>query len=854
MLIKKKNFNSNYFIFIKSLFKKLLFGLGFISLLIIILIFTYYFSSGLSLSASPKTILIKVNEKILDRYLGVNILKFGSYVGLVKIKVKYFFIKPKLEKLNLSVGQKTILLLEQQRQIKKQNFGHLPPKYFLMHNMEIHHNGKKFRAKIRMKGDRQIHWENKRTSSYKIDLIKDNRLWGMEEFSLQKPITKNYAYEFLFHKLLSKTNNLYLKYFPINLYFNDDNRGVYAVEESFSKELLERQNKRNGPIFSLNEDIGEHYPNINYELYSARYWLIQNPKLSESAFSILNKLKDDEKLNIEDYFDLDRWASYFAVIDIMSAHHGSLAKSARLYFNPTSSKFEPIGYDAHVGAGDFSNFILADLLQEGRSNCSYICDEKNWYFKFFKLKNGELNYEFLEKYIYYLKLYSNTNFIDEFLEEINLELKQFNLAVYSEDSKTDKMWRKGLGPYLYDDKILHKKAKLIKQRIDSINKINNYKISLKNKKLIFKDNYSNFPIKIIPKNCERKTDNKFYLAGNMTIEWKNGCKEILIENDKNTLLSLREDITMSKKKIFNIKEDFENLIHNPSVKMISKNEFEISKNLTLNKNTYIEKNQNFLIKNNVELNLNNGAILFIKGNIKFKGTNEKKIHIKSDGTGSLIFENNNVIINHTNIENLGRPVLDQYIFYGGLNFIKSNVALKNISIKNSKSEDAINFVNSDVSLEDIILQNILSDAIDVDFGSLEFNRIICLDIKNDCLDISGAKVEGTELAVNKSYDKGLSIGENSNVKIKDLIMKNCRLGVAVKDGSTAYLENFDSINNEYDLALFTKKKEYDIPSLKIKNFSKKVKKILQSDDSNLIIDDKVFLGRQSNALINSIIY
>ena len=33
----------------------------------------------------------------------------------------------------------------------------------------------------------------------------------------EEPITKNYAYEFLFHKFLKKTNNLYLKYFPIYL-------------------------------------------------------------------------------------------------------------------------------------------------------------------------------------------------------------------------------------------------------------------------------------------------------------------------------------------------------------------------------------------------------------------------------------------------------------------------------------------------------------------------------------------------------------------------------------------------------------------------------------------------------------
>ena len=853
MLIKKKIFNYSYLLFIKSLFSKFLFGLGSISFVLIISVFIYYFSSGLSKTYGLKIFITKVNEKVLDRYLGVNILKKNEYIDLVKIKIKYFFIKPEIEKLNLKVNQKTILQIAKQRQLKKKNGGILPPQYFNMYNVQIQYNKKKIKAKIRIKGVRPIHWQNKKTSSYKIDLIGNNRLWGMEEFAVQKPITKNYAYEFLFHKFLKKTGNLYLKYFPINLYFNDNNRGIYAVEESFSKELLERQKKRNGPIFSLNEDIGEYYPNVNYELYSSKYWIEQQPELSKVAFSILNKVKDNDNLNISNYFDIDRWASYFAVIDMIGAYHGSLSKSIRLYFNPTTSKFEPIGYDAHLGAGNFSNFILADFLQENKSNCIYICNEKSWYFKFFKLRNGELNSEFLERYIHYLNLYSNEEFINEFLKEIQNELDEFNLAIYSENSKVDKILWKGLGPYLYDDQILYQRAKLIKNRLNSIN-LDNYKISLKNNRLNFKDNYSNFPVKIIARNCNDKINKIYYLAGNMMIDWKNGCTEIIIDKDENKPYILNEDITMSKKAILNIAEDFENLINHSSVDMISQNDFEISRNLEINKNTHIAKNQNFLIKNNVNLQLNDGAILFIQGNIKFEGLNDSKIYIKSDGSGSIIFENNDVIIKHTNIENLGYPKLNQYILYGGLNFINSNVVLENMLIKDSKSEDAINLINSNTLLKNIFLENIESDAIDIDFGSVNFNKINCLNIRNDCLDISGAKTKGTKLIIDKSYDKGLSIGENSNVDIKDLVMKNSRIGVAVKDGSIVYLENIESVNNDYDLALFNKKKEYENPTLKIKNFNKKTKIILQSKNSKLTIDNQIILGKQSNTHINSILY
>ena len=55
--------------------------------------------------------------------------------------------------------------------------------------------------------------------------------------------------------------------------------------------------------------------------------------------------------------------------------------------------------------------------------------------------------------------------------EIQNELDEFNLAIYSENSKADKITWKGLGPYLYDDQILYQRAKLIKSRIKIFNDI-----------------------------------------------------------------------------------------------------------------------------------------------------------------------------------------------------------------------------------------------------------------------------------------------------------------------------------------------------------------------------------------------
>ena len=853
MLIKNKKLTKKYIIITKLFFNLFFKTLGVIFFITILTFLLYYFSSGMS-QRFGSIFFYKVNEVILTKYLGVDFSKLDKYLDILIIKTKTLIIKPEIEKIELVVNQKTILQLEKQRQIKIKNNLYAPE--FLMQNILIKHENKKLKGKIRIKGDRAIHWQDRNTTSYKIDMRKNDRIWGLEEFSIQKPIARNYTYEYLFHKFLEETGHLSLKYFFVNLYINDENRGLYAVEESFSKELLERQQKRNGPIFGIDEKISTSYPNVHYDLYSKEFWLEEQPSLIKSAFSILNNQKDNEKdINIGDHFDLDKWASFFAVIDITGAHHGSISKSVKLYFNPVQAKFEPIGFDGHYSDTNFRDFILSDFLQENKINCSYLCEERDWYLKFFKLQNGELNYEFIEKYVFYLKKYSNSMFLKNFLNTNKKEIDRINTLIYSENSKSDRGLWKGISTFIYDDQFLYKRSKLIENRINSVN-FDNYKLSLEKNNLIFEDTISKFPIHMTTSDCKILKQTKFYLAGSMQIRWPNECSKISLKdfNNESRFFLLSQDSSMNKDQNLFLEKNFDDFSNNKNVEMISKNHFIISKNIKITKNTHISKDFNFLIKEGVVLNIVKNSTLFVEGDIKFIGKDNNKIIIQSDGSGSLVFLNNKVEIKNMIVENLGYPKLNRYIFYGGLNFINTELNLENISVKNSQSEDAINLVDSTATLKNISLENIESDAVDIDFGLVKFSKIICSKIKNDCLDISGSKIVGTDLNVDKSEDKGLSVGENSEVKISNIIVKNSKIGFAIKDGSNVYLENVKSINNQYDIAVFNKKQEFDIPFLEVKNFINKSQKILQSKSSKLIIDDVIFLGKQNNQDINSIIY
>lgn len=824
-------------------------------LLIILFLSYYYYSSGLSTSLGLSGVLSKVNQIVFVRYLGIDFSKMPQYLEIYHIKLNFLNKDTNLPTLEISLPYKSVLHLEQQRSIKKNNNGYLPNEYSKYTRAEVGiDNKKKFNAQIKSKGYRSIHWSDPLASSYRLKLSGKNSIFGLNEFSLQKPITKNYTYEFLFHKMLENTGNLSLKYFLVNLSINNKKQGLYAVEEFFTKDLLERQEKRNGPIFGIEDDLGEYYPNINYQLYNSKFWLTESPEMIKGAFSILNKIKDGESELLE-HFDIDKWARFFAVIDLMGSYHGSLSKSVRIYYNPTTAKFEPVGYDAHLGAGNFSDFIIFDFLQEVKINCLYICDQKNWYLKFLKSNNNEINYDFMEKYIYYLLQYSDENFIKKFLNDNKKEINSFNTAVYKENSKTDKILYKGIGPYLFDDKFLFTRSKLIKQRIESVN-FDQYKFSQNQKKLIIRDNYSNFPVKAKALKCNGQEEINFFLAGNMEIEWAHECQQLmLIKNEREKkLFNLNLDVSLSKNFKLDSTKNFQLLSDNSSVSNISENKFEISKDININNNTIINKNQIFIIQEGVTISINNNSVLVIYGNIYFNGSKNKYININSDKTGSVIFNKNTVVMNYVNIQNLGNTKLNSYTLYSGINFIESLVTLKNIQIKNNNSEDAINLINSETYAENIFFENTYSDALDVDFGKLKFININCKKVGNDCIDFSGANVVGEDLVVDEAKDKGISAGENSIVTINNIYISGAKVGIASKDGSKVSLTNIKLNNNIYDYAAYNKKNQYNTPNLDLKKITFGNKKNLQSLDSVVVIDGINILGIHKNRFINSILY
>ena len=121
MIIKNRIKNLPLISFFRGLISKIIFSLGAISLLSIVFIIFYYFSSGMYARFSPSTVIKEINTNILDKYLGFNIYEVDDYFINRAYSLKYIFVKNNLERITINIDQKNLYNLELQRKNKLNN-------------------------------------------------------------------------------------------------------------------------------------------------------------------------------------------------------------------------------------------------------------------------------------------------------------------------------------------------------------------------------------------------------------------------------------------------------------------------------------------------------------------------------------------------------------------------------------------------------------------------------------------------------------------------------------------------------------------------------------------------------------
>jgi hypothetical protein len=124
---------------------------------------------------------------------------------------------------------------------------------------------------------------------------------------------------------------------------------------------------------------------------------------------------------------------------------------------------------------------------------------------------------------------------------------------------------------------------------------------------------------------------------------------------------------------------------------------------------------------------------------------------------------------------------NSYGMTGCLNLHSSNFHEAEILVNDGGCEDSLNIVNSTGALSEITINRAYADALDLDFSNLKLNKVTINEAGNDCLDVSRG-VYMVDVADLKSCgDKGISVGEASTLNASILILENANIGVSSKD-------------------------------------------------------------------------
>jgi len=258
-----------------------------------------------------------------------------------------------------------------------------------------------------------------------------------------------------------------------------------------------------------------------------------------------------------------------------------------------------------------------------------------------------------------------------------------------------------------------------------------------------------------------------------------------------------------------------------------------SKIITLKSNTYkIKSNLYFpcdyslVIEAGSKFFLDKDVSLFFTNSVRMVGTESNKISINATDEnqkwGALIFLPNSqpntfnkIKIHNFSASNGSGSFGFGRFFSGMLSILGASVDINNLFLSDNGDDDLLNIINSNIDIENIEFHNAFADGLDCDWceGKIHSIKVNRAGVNGDGLDFSYSTVDIEDAEVYNIGDKGISVGERSNVNIKNLKVENAIIGVASKDSSNVYLNGGRFVKVEIPLTTYIKKLIFSEPTL-----------------------------------------
>lgn len=288
------------------------------------------------------------------------------------------------------------------------------------------YKGDTIKGEMRLKGHMTDHLEGNKWS---FRVKTKDEVMGMYRFSLQNPATRNYAYEWVYHELLENEDVIHLKYDFIRLKLNDQDLGIYAIEEHFGQHILRDNNRPPGAILRWNpelyweqrlDELDGVYLDEGYSNYSSSFpeaydqgVVKKDPELIKTyqkGALLLEQFRRGIKTTSE-VFDVEKMARFHAVIDLVGGYHSLDWSDVKFYYNSSTGKVEPVGYESFSVRETFK--IAGQRTPENYATAGF-----NYHDQLFS------DPEFFEVYIQSLQRICDEAYFKEFSTKIETELNK----------------------------------------------------------------------------------------------------------------------------------------------------------------------------------------------------------------------------------------------------------------------------------------------------------------------------------------------------------------------------------------------------------------------------------------------
>jgi hypothetical protein len=836
--------------------------------------------------------------------LGAVVYKTGFFGEVVKpavmehYKIPYNYIRGLLsnpEHITIDIAHKNFQKIAYKRAIAlEEGVLHSSSDDYVAAKIRWH--SKTIPISIRLKGDLADHWSRDRKWSFRIRVKGNDTIMGMKEFSIQHPRTRGFLNDWCLHQLLSYLGNfMVLRYEFIEVTLNGDYLGIYLMEEHFEKRLIENNKFIDAPIIRIDDHLlwynidpligfnrahlNEIYPTSPIDAFNTNT-INQNKTLLmnfNKAKSLLEAFRRG-RLATHQVFDIDKLAKLFAIIDLLGYRHTTAYSNIRFYYNPITSRLEPIGYD--------NTFVMEASSIEGQSkkiqqgypeianNYFDYAKQSKWHSTFF------LDKEFFIKYIMTLEQISEKKFLDDF----------FNLTKEEYDKALSILYKNYPGYSFEQQKsILYKNQVVIKNILNPPQGLQAYFKNYDNDAITLElGNSSLLPIEVLNASCNEYTFSK--LPEELIIQAKSSFEPIDFQKVQ---FKLPKGFSWSKEMVSNIKVHYRilgtTLIRNAAVlpwsyldhDFLETDVIRQKPNCTdfdfivvdestheiffkqgvcnITTNLILPPDYTIICKEGTNLTINSSAKILSYSPLVFIGTDTNPIIIESGnltGQGIIVLHSDKrSILKNVFFKQLSSPSQSGWSLSGAVTFYESPVDISGCYFIGNTSQFGLHIIRSEFTVDKSFFKRISSTALSVVFGKGTISNTSLIDCGEDGMQFLGSVITSENISIENVKNRGLNGADGSQITIKNLEIKNTKIAVECKDNSMISLDNLSIYSCDIGFAIFQSKSEFGPARIEIANMIQAdVKKAyLVEEQSSLTIDASTIEGNIKNMSHSSLL-